>query len=119
MVFCDLGIGIPATLPMKQPGLFRRLLSMGRATSDSACIQGAVEQSRSSTGLPGRGHGLGNIVNVVASTQSGIVSVMSNRGRYSIDGGKIRVQDFKGSILGTLIYWRVPLDGVSNDAKSN
>lgn len=114
VVFCDLGVGIPTTLPIKKPTIFARLLALGRASSDAACIEEAIEESRTSTDLPGRGHGLGNIVNVVSQNRSGLVVVMSNRGFYIIRDGNVTATDFRDSILGTLIFWRVPLDGAAH-----
>ena len=113
VVFCDLGIGIPKTLPIKKPGVFERILAMGRSSSDAACIEYAIEDSRTRTGLSERGRGLGNIVNVVSGLKKGVVMVLSNRGFYlSKNGIEPKTYDLKDSILGTLIYWRVPLDGV-------
>lgn len=115
VVFCDLGIGIPNTLPIKKPNLFKRIFAMGRAGSDGACIEDAIEDSRTRTQQPERGRGLGNIVNVVSELKGGVVMVLSNRGFYlSQNGSTPKTYDLKDSILGTLIYWRVPLVGESN-----
>jgi len=116
VVFCDLGVGIPVTLPSKKPSIFARLLALGRANSDGACIKEAIDDSMTSTNLPGRGHGLGNIINVVAKSPSGVVMVMSNRGCYIMNKGTKMAFDFKESILGTLIFWRIPLDGGADGA---
>lgn len=118
VVFCDLGIGIPNTLPLKKPSLFSQLKALGRANSDGACIQDAIEDSRTRTQLPERGKGLGNIVDVVSGLKDGIVMVLSNRGFYlSINGTGPKTHDLKESILGTLIYWRVPLVGEFHNGK--
>lgn len=114
VVFCDLGIGIPRTLPIKKPGLFKQIVAMGQAASDSACIEGAVEDSRTRTHQPERGKGLGNIVDVVSKLQDGVVMVFSNHGLYHLKNGSMpRLKNFRDSILGTLIFWRVPLAGES------
>lgn len=114
VVFCDLGIGIPRTLPLKRPGLFKKILALGRASSDSACIEDAIEDSRTRTMRPERGKGLGNIVEVVSGLKGGVVMVLSNRGFYlAKNGTDPKTYDLKDSILGTLIYWRVPLAGGS------
>lgn len=114
VVFCDLGIGIPNTLPLKKPGLYEKIRSLGRASSDGACIEDAIEDSRTRTQLPQRGKGLGNIVNVVSEQKGGVVMVLSNRGFYlSKNGTAPKTCDLKDSILGTLIFWQVPLGGES------
>jgi hypothetical protein len=67
VVFCDLGVGIPATLPIKRPAIFSLLEKLGLATSDAACIAEAFRDSRTRTQTKGRGYGLGNIVNAVSA----------------------------------------------------
>src|SRR5262249_36555053 len=109
VVFCDLGIGIPATLPTKKPLIFAVLEKLGMASSDSACIAEAIKDSRTRTHASGRGYGLGNIVNAVSGVRGGLVIVMSNRGFFLLKDGVITTHDFKDSILGTLISWRIPL----------
>lgn len=115
VVFCDLGIGIPRTLPIKKPGLFRQIVAMGQAASDSACIESAIEDSRTRTRQPERGKGLGNIVDVVSGLKDGVVMVFSNHGLYHMKNGSIpKMKNFRDSIFGTLIFWRVPLAGDLN-----
>lgn len=110
VVFCDLGIGIPRTLPLKKPNLFKQVLALGRASSDYAYIEAAIEDSRTRTMQVERGKGLGNIVEVVSGLEGGLVMVLSNRGFYYMKSGTApKTFDLKDSILGTLIYWRVPL----------
>lgn len=115
VAFCDLGVGIPTTLPIKKPSIFARLLALGKSASDAACIAEAIEDSRTSTQLPGRGHGLGNIINVVSTIRNGVVMVMSNRGCYIMkQEGFTTKSDYRESILGTLIFWRVPVNGAAD-----
>jgi hypothetical protein len=111
VVFCDLGIGIPNTLPLKRANLWQKIRALGRANSDGACIEDAIEDSRTRTRRPERGKGLGNIVEVVSGLKGGMVTVLSNRGSYSSTNGTVKACDFKDSILGTVICWRVPLSG--------
>lgn len=107
VVFCDLGSGIPATLPIKRPNLWQRLVLRKAAPTDSDCIREAIVEGRTRTNLDGRGYGLGNIVEVVENVPTGVVSVFSNRGRYN--SHEPRTTDYEDSILGTLIFWKVPL----------
>jgi hypothetical protein len=106
VVFCDLGVGIPATLPVKRPWLMEKI---GFAATDADCIREAINEGRSQTGIPGRGHGLGNIIDVVENVPKGIAVVLSNRGRYDSRDGRTKSEEYRDSIQGTLIYWRVPL----------
>lgn len=107
VVFCDLGAGIPATLPLKRPSLWERLIHRKPHPTDGDCISEAIVEGKTRTGLDGRGYGLGNIVDVVEKIPTGIVNVFSNRGRYDSRSGN--PYDYEDSILGTLIYWNVPM----------
>jgi len=109
VVFCDLGVGIPATLPVKRPWLIRQMESLGLPVNDADCIKEAINEGRSQTGMAGRGHGLGNIIDVVENVPKGVAVVLSNRGRYDSRSGRTTSGNYSDSIRGTLIYWRVPL----------
>lgn len=114
VVFCDLGIGIPTTLPLKRPGIWQKLILRLPTPTDGDCIREAIIEGKTRTGLNGRGYGLGNIVDVVENIPSGTVSVYSNKGRYDSDKNTIYPSDYPDSILGTLISWNVPMKSLSN-----
>lgn len=110
VALCDLGVGIPVTLPKTNPSLFGRLKAMaGIEPLDGECITAAIEDSRSRTGRPERGKGLGDIIRAVSGAPSGRAVVFSNRGCYTLNGGKEASGNYRDSILGTLISWRVPI----------
>lgn len=109
VVFCDLGIGIPNTLPTKKPGIWQRIKSAGKAGSDSSIIEKAVEDSVSRTGKRYRGKGLKQLLEAVQETDSGALRIFSNRGCYTFNKGRVTLKDFTGSIMGTLIQWKVPI----------
>lgn len=113
VVFCDLGVGIPATLPIKRPWLIKKMEKFGLPVNDANCIKEAINEGRSKTSLPGRGHGLGNIIDVVEKVPGGIAVVSSNRGRYDFRNGKSNTDNYRDSILGTLIFWHVSLQETS------
>lgn len=111
--FCDLGIGIPRSLPLKRKSLWDKLKSLGRPPTDGDAIKAAVEDSRSRTGHQHRGKGLKQLVAAVDTARDARLIIYSNAGRY--DCRKTNHQmieekyDYRGSILGTLILWSVPL----------
>ncbi len=109
VVFCDLGVGIPNTLPTKKPGIWQRIMSAGKAGSDSSIIEKAVEDSVSRTGKRYRGKGLKQLLEAVQDMQGGALQIFSNRGCYNFIDGKVTLKDFSESIMGTLIHWRVPI----------
>lgn len=113
VVFCDLGIGIPRSLPQKYPSIFRKMRSLGKAR-DHQCIVSSVELNATSTKIPGRGKGLTNIIEIASKNKAGSVSIYSNRGMYKLtpDATKPFSCDLKNSILGTIICWNVTLNKV-------
>lgn len=113
VVFCDLGVGIPETLPMKRPWLIKQIEKIGLPVNDANCIKEAINDGRSQTGLPGRGRGLGNIIDVVEKVHGGIAIVSSNKGYYLSKDGKASLANYRDNLMGTLIYWHVPLQETS------
>lgn len=115
VAFCDLGIGIPRSLPQKKKSLWVSLLQhLGSEPSDGRAIKAAVEESRSRTGQTYRGRGLKQLVAAIDKAQDGHLLIYSNKGRYSCrqkdDAREETFFDYKGSILGTLICWSLPLN---------
>lgn len=109
VVFCDLGIGIPVTLPTKKPNLWQKVVSLGSAGSDSSIIEQAVADSVSRTGKKYRGKGLKQLLEAVQESNDGALRIYSNRGCYTFSNGKVSLSDSVGSIMGTLIQWKVPI----------
>lgn len=109
VVFADLGAGIPRTLPSKRPTLWERVVRLGKR-SDSRIIEMAVQDSISRTELEHRGKGLGQIVRAIESEPDGEMAILSNHGAVIYRGGHHKRHDYAESIMGTLIYWTLPLD---------
>ncbi|MDO8712936.1 MAG: hypothetical protein Q7K13_00425 [Polynucleobacter sp.] len=106
--FCDLGAGIPRTLPVKHPSLWKQISMLGKS-NDADAIDHAVRKSVSRTNDVGRGNGLGQIVQVVQAQNQSEVVIYSNKGTFTKINGSKRLFRHSDSILGTLIYWKVPL----------
>ena len=119
VVFCDLGIGIPNSLPLThEPGAVRELVArLGRASgalyTDADLVGAAVEMGRSRVRQSHRGKGLRDIVDVIDAAHNGMLSIFSNSGCYTYrvrDGVSSRdYRNYRHSILGTLIQWTVPV----------
>lgn len=107
VVFCDLGVGIPASLPHTRPRLWQLMdrfnMTQGRQ------IEGAVRDSRTRTKKQHRGKGLRQIIETISSCKGGKALILSNKGWYSIKSGVPASGDFRDSIMGTVIYWQMPL----------
>lgn len=108
VVFLDLGAGIPRTLPLKKPNLWKKLVRFGRKF-DSQAIDYAVKDSISRTLLENRGKGLGQIVRAVDLEPNGVMMIHSNNGVLVRKNGHTKRKDYSDSIFGTLIYWQIPL----------
>lgn len=110
VVFCDLGVGIPTSLPEKQPGLWKKLLDkVSGFPSDSRIISEAIRYSRSRTGHSYRGKGLGQLTSVLSGIAGGDLRLFSNYGCYNLIDGNTSTMDYRDSIRGTLISWSLPL----------
>lgn len=109
VVFCDLGVGIPNTLPLQRPSLWEKIKALG-GKSDAKIIHAAIEDSKTRTGLHHRGKGMKQLLEVIQKSQKGNLVVYSNRGCYAVHDESERVFDYTDSVLGTLISWKVPIE---------
>lgn len=109
VVFCDLGVGIPETLPIQKPGIWQQVLTLGKAGSDSETIKYAIEDAVTRTGKNYRGKGLKQLLDAVEEHKSGALRIFSNFGCYTYHDEKVRLRDYADSIMGTLISWRIPI----------
>lgn len=112
--FCDLGIGIPRSLPRRwaeEAGDLVRL-TMTRGKKDVRMIRRAFEVGRTRTEQDHRGKGLKNIA-TAARDLGGLLTVHSNSGCVRFDYRNDREQtheaSHKRSILGTVVQWSIPL----------
>lgn len=108
VVFCDLGVGIPTTLPVKRPGLWKRITGRGQV-GDGEVIKQALEDSKTRTGKSYRGKGLKQLLEAAQMFEGGSLRIYSNGGCYTYERGQEKVREFGNSILGTLIQWKVPI----------
>lgn len=116
VVFCDLGVGIPRSLPHSEdPGWQRWYTVMNRfkllGNGDAHLISGAIRHSRTRTRKDHRGKGLTQIVETVKASEGGTAIILSNRGWYRVQEGNETYGDYRRSILGTIISWQMPIAG--------
>ncbi len=124
VAFCDLGVGIPITLPKtmeenKEENLFTAILhklfgSDKDKYSDGELIRAAIEIKRSRTQKRHRGKGLLDMIKAIETTQGGRLTILSNKGGYMYNPNETKpsedIKNYKDSILGTLILWSLPLN---------
>jgi len=129
-IVCDLGVGIPFTLPKKHPEsmlktIFKKIGVLG--SGDAELIHASTFIKRTRTNLTHRGKGGADIRSITEHFPSALLSIRSNRGCYVVAGpthpGKIRdgyqeiagakgrewSASYNGSIYGTIIEWTVSL----------
>ena len=115
---CDLGIGIPGSLPLKYPKEMidkaLEFLSKGKRRTDSRLIQAALEIARTRTDRSGRGLGLYNLKRIIDDAKAGRLYIFSNAGLVKYQSGVHTRNNFKRSILGTVVVWAIPI-GVANE----
>lgn len=113
--FCDLGLGIPVTLPAKWGEQVKDILSLttlSDAKRDLKMIERSLTLGRTRTSLSHRGKGLKNILKA-AQELRGRIQVYSNMAVVGVDFRPIdpiyEQAVFKRSIMGTVIQWSVPI----------
>lgn len=119
VVFYDLGVGIPATLPAKHgvEQIRKFLASLGLVNNDANLIYAAMELGRSGTGLAHRGKGLQQIKALVDDLGPGKLRIMSGRGELIYDSSiddpneanKYTKVTHSQHLEGTLIQWELVL----------
>lgn len=111
VAICDLGVGIPATLPDKQPytwAVIKRAFN-GKAT-DAKIMETAIRLKRTRTHHGHRGKGLTQLANVVDQTQhDSSFFIYSGKGCYAKSNKKVILHDYESPISGTVITWKLPL----------
>lgn len=122
LAFYDIGIGIQNSLRRNLVGAgehalaaFVKLaatLGVGRGKlQDTQLLRIAVEQNRTTTGLPFRGKGLPEMKEFAASTTGGRLTIVSGFAQYNFraNSGPATVVRCEQAIVGTLILWNLPL----------
>jgi hypothetical protein len=122
VLFCDLGVGVPYTVPrlQKHAGwLAQRLASALQAVGvhthqDGETIQATVEEKRSRFKEEHRGNGFANIVETIPAAGRGRLLIYSNRGAYTFDRRddgteEQRAYNYAESIHGTVVGWHIKL----------
>ncbi|WP_139174523.1 ATP-binding protein [Lysobacter enzymogenes] len=110
---CDLGIGIPRSLPKKYADEYisgaMAALSGGYYRTDSRMIQAAMELARTRTERDGRGIGLFDLKRIIDEVEGGTLHLFSNRGVVTYRNGGFTRKNFRRSIKGTVVVWTIPL----------
>ena len=118
VTFCDLGVGIPRTLPKLYTWeKIRSALSLlpGINPNDGEMIQAGMTIGRTQTGETNRGKGLNDLRSFIDQSGTGEMVIISQHGMYRYTAGGVeKAQNYGSSVGGTFIKWTVPLDRVTN-----
>lgn len=116
IAICDLGIGIPRSLPTTKTFSPESIVEMlksigGWDKPDASAIRAAVRLGQSSTNQANRGKGLSEVLDAVSNTKDGSAAIFSNRGFYGVAADRAEPVDreYPESIYGTVVEWHVPL----------
>ena len=119
VLVCDLGIGIPRSLPYTWDRKLLRMLGTIFSTSppDVASVRMALVLGESSTGEANRGKGLPQIWGATRLAAEGGVGILSGRAYigYDSETGEDSETEFKTPLLGALVNWTIsvsPADGL-------
>lgn len=119
IMFCDLGLGVPYTVPRdhEHEGWLKRRLgaitkSFGVAQHEEGeTIRVTVEEKRSRFKMDHRGNGFGNMLETVARCGNGKIEIFSNRGAFSYrckgTNERSKSYNYADSIYGTVIGWHI------------
>lgn len=116
IAFCDLGLGIPVTLPEKWSEQVQDIVKLTMLSSgkrDRNMIRRSLELGRTRTDQGHRGKGMRRNILKAAADLGGRLSVYSNAGAVGVDfrekPPKFSDGAYVESILGTVIQWAIPL----------
>jgi hypothetical protein len=107
--FCDHGLTIPVTLPAAR--FFEVIKDKFARWDDGEKLRAAMEAGRSATGLPGRGRGLQNFLEVIREHTNSELRIYSRRGLLRVTNSGQDELSFASSLKetpfrGTLIEWQ-------------
>ena len=120
VMVCDLGIGIPRSLPVTwDRGMLKKLRAIfNEDHAHVAAVKSSLILGESSTRDQHRGKGLPQIWNAVQAADDGAVGIMSGKAYVGLETGVgMKSGSYDSQFLGTLISWRVPIgdtDGEPN-----
>lgn len=110
IAICDLGVGIPATLPKTNPSLVARIGKLFSGTLDAHLIKEAINEPSSRTGKSYRGNGLKKIADIARNNLGATLAIHSGRGYVEIARGKLWTSHYKQPFPGTLVVWKLPME---------
>lgn len=117
VVFCDQGVGIPASLPASK--LWEHVLShlsllpAAARQKHATLLKAAMEVDRTRTGESDRGKGLPDMKEFILQRGEGYLSLLSGFGLYklTVENGVeyVKSETLRFPIYGTLIIWKAQL----------
>lgn len=122
VLVCDLGIGIPRSLPLSWP---RQILALVKEhfagnAPDVIAIKTALLLGETSTNQSNRGRGLPQVWQATQEAEGGSVGIYSDRAYVGFTPEKKSINnDYRDRFLGTLVWWRVPIEAPVTDGSDS
>ena len=113
VVVCDLGIGIPRSLPIVwgKSRVAQLLTKFGIVRPEVAAVRAALEIGATRTQQENRGRGLPQVWGDMKTHAGAHLLLLSNKAQlyWNADEKKESEREYDESIFGTMIMWTVPL----------
>lgn len=109
IAICDLGIGIPRTLPKTDRNFFMKILASIASRTDAHLIEGAIDTPSSRTQKGYRGNGLKKIAKIAADDRRASFAIYSGKGYVGTDSGRRQKCNYSRALPGTIVAWNLPL----------
>lgn len=114
---CDLGVGIPATIPSTNKDFWEKFKELFDAENHAEIIARAIERYESRTKEGHRGNGLKTIANFAKKNNNISLSIYSYKGFVGIENQEIKKVNCKKAMQGTIISWKIMKNGVTENEK--
>ncbi len=116
VVISDLGRSIPNSIPTKiKDHVLQRVFNINSwgGLKDDSKIEIATQYQKTATELPNRGKGFQDMQAVCEQIEGAVMTVHSRGGLWARSigsNGKIKKQNYKSLVNGTIISWLLPLN---------
>ncbi len=125
LAFCDLGVGIPATMGHTKKysleAITEFIFRLRLLVTDGSLILAAFQLGISQTKEAHRGKGLVQLMQVIGDKANGMLVVLSGCGMYRYAPSrheKVISRNYSDKVPGTMIFWEIPIDG-ADDGKGD
>lgn len=114
---CDLGVGIPATIPKTNKALWEKFKELFDKEDHAEIMNRAIERPESRTKETHRGNGLKTIANFAKNNNNIFLTILSYKGIIKIENNNVTKNNCNKAMQGTIISWKIMKNGVTENEK--